>query len=100
MNKIKTRSYARPGHPDGAHPLAILAYLGALFVAGLLGWALLAGAMWLVWTYTLVVLSYVVALSAVVLVAWLVLKGGWRPRAGAIALFAALVSFVAVVARG
>jgi hypothetical protein len=87
----------RPGHPDGAHPLAILAYLGALFGIAALGWALLAGVVWLVWAYTLVALSILVGGGLVVLVIRLALKRGGL--AWSAALFAALVAFVGWVVR-
>lgn len=96
----KAPDHARPGHPDGAHPLAALGYLGALFGASALGWALIVGVGWFVWTYALVVVSYVVALAAVVLVAFLALKRGWRPKVAAAVLLVVLVAVVCWAARG
>lgn len=87
----------RPGLPEGKwwHPLALL---GVMFGASAIGWALLVGVVWLVWAYTLAAVSILVALAAVVLVAHLALKRGWRPKAVAVALFAALVALVRWVA--
>jgi hypothetical protein len=85
----------RPGHPDGAHPLAILAHLGALFGAGALGWALLIGVGWLAWTYTLVTGSVIAALAVVALCAYLAVRGNWRARVLAAVIGGALVVLVA-----
>lgn len=88
----------RPGHPDGAHPLAILAYLGVLFGAGALGWVLLIGVGWLVWTYTLVAGSVIVALALVALCAYLAVKGNRRARALAAVIAGAVIVLVCWVA--
>jgi hypothetical protein len=87
----------RPGHPDGAHPLAVLGVLGVLFGAGAAGWALLAGVAWLVWTYTLVTGSVIIALATVGGIAYLAVRGNWRARIIAGALAVALGAFVAWV---
>lgn len=88
---------ARPGQPDGGkwwHPLA---YLGGLFGAAALAWAMLAGVAWFVWAYTLVAGSIVLVLAGVVLAAHLACKRGWRPKLAAAVLFAALMVFVSWV---
>jgi hypothetical protein len=87
----------RPGHPDGAHPLAVLAYLGGLFGAGALAWALLMGVGWLVWTYTAVAGSVVGALAVVAFCTYLAIRGNRRARVLAAVVVGALVVLVAWV---
>ncbi len=75
----------------------VLAFLAALVGASALGWALLAGAVWLLWlagVYAVIGGSIALALAVVVLVIRLALKRGWRPKATAVAVFAALVALV------
>jgi hypothetical protein len=97
MTTTKAPTYTRPGHPDGAHPLAVLAFLGALFGAGALGWALFIGVCWLVWTYTLVAGSAIVSLAVVTFCAYLAIRGNRRARVLAAVIGGALVVLVAWV---
>ena len=93
----KTSDANRPGHPDGPHPLGVLGLLAGLFGAGVLGWALLAGAVWLVWLvrlYVAVGLAVLVAGATVTLAAWMLVRGNWRGRALGAGLFVGVVAFV------
>jgi len=93
MTTQKLPTYTRPGHPE-AHPLAVLGFLGALFGAGALAWALFICVVWLVWAYTLVAGSVIVALAVVTLCVYLAVKGNGRARVLAAVIFGALVMLV------
>lgn len=90
---MRAPAYARPGQPEGPW-WHVLAFLGALFGASAVGWALLAGVVWLVWAYTLVAGSLVVGLALTVLIARLALKRDRRSTATAVVLFIALDALV------
>lgn len=88
---------SKRGHPDGAHPLAPLVYIGALFVLGAAGWGLVALCAWAVWVacvYTLAVLSFLLSLAMAVLAGWLVVHGNMRGRIAAGVLLAGAVALV------
>lgn len=89
-------AHARPGQPEGKwwHPFA---YLGALFGLAGVGWALIAGSVWLLWVtriYVAVMFSITFSLAIIALVAWLALKRGWRPKMLAASIFLVLVVMI------
>lgn len=97
MTGIKAPTYARPGRVD---PPAwqVLVFLGTLFGAGALGWAILIGVCWLVWAYTLVTLSVIASLAVVTLCAYLAVRGNRRARVLAAAIVGGLIVLVVWVA--